>query len=116
MRPLANHIHAAILRAIAEAIGPVDREKPILVVEQARSTDWASATFLGATHEFDLRLEGPPALVALAMQRLVDLPEREVAIAGHIVAEIAAYGGAEHNISSDMVSKQLTVNVLTIID
>lgn len=129
MRPLGNHIHAAVLRAVSgqadvaqvgvgqDGHSIKNREKPIMIVEDIRSTDWASVTFLGATHEFDLRFEGERAAVDIALQKLTArLPECDIPIAGHIVAEIAVTFGTERASSTNMIAKALTVNVLTIID
>lgn len=119
MRATGNHIQLALLRAITEqaALGNLDREKPIIVVGEIISTDWASATFEGATHQFDLQLRGEAGAVALAAAALMTgLAEREIAISGHIVAEIAATAGALSIINDIMITQMLTVNVLTIID
>lgn len=119
MRPPGNHIVAALLRGITDQAGldPVDRKKPILVIETIVSNDWASATFVGARHQLDLRLDGAPAAVATALAALVaGLPELEFAIAGHIVAEINVEAGLCARIAESMVKQSLTVNVLTIID
>jgi len=122
MRPKGNHIHAAVLRAIAELAGigatpTKDRQKTILIVEEIVSHDWASATFIGATHRIDLRLEGETAVVAASIAALVDtLPEHDIPLSGHIVAEISATPGAHTRIEGNMVTQSLTVNVLTIND
>jgi hypothetical protein len=119
MRPVGNHVHAAILRAIAaEAdVDSDDREKPIMVIGEIRTTDWASATFVGARHEIDVRLDGEPGAIAAAVDRLTSrLPERDIPISGHIVAEIAV---TPVNTSKQKVNIgvcRLIVNVLTITD
>ena len=92
MQRIGQHPASAILRGINALIriGPVDRQIPIVVVEDIRSTEWASITFTGLRHEFDLRLEGEPDSVAGAIVRLVDdLADSELPMAGHFVAEIA---------------------------
>lgn len=124
MRPVGNHVHAAILRAIAAEAGADgrDREKPIMVVESITATDWASATFVGARHDIEVRLDGEPTAVAAAVDRLVSgLPEREIPISGHIVAEIAATPIQPLNVNTpeqkvNIGSASMMVNVLTIID
>lgn len=119
MRPVGNHIHAAVLRAVVTQAGLsiVDRVKPILVVEAIRSTDWASATFVGATHEIDLRLEGERIAVETVLQHLeTRLPDCEIPIAGQIVAEIAVTLREDIACPDNMFTKLLTVNVLTIVD
>ena len=119
MRAIGNHIHAAVLRAVTaeSGIDVADREKPILIVEEIRTVDWASATFVGGRHEFALRLEGRPNVVAAAIDRLVaGIESRDIPIAGQIVAEIGVTLGSENKRNINLVSKNLTVNVLTIID
>lgn len=119
MRPVGNHIQASLLRAIAASAGLSikDREKPTLIIEEIRSSDWASATFIGATHDFDIRIEGECDSVETAVERLLAaLPEQEIPIAGHIVAEIAVTIRSQIIISSNMIAKLLTVNVLSIAD
>lgn len=119
MRPTTSYIQSALLREIADQAGLAifDREKPIVVVEQILSTDWASATFDGATHQFDLQLRGNAGPVDAALQRIMSgLAEREVAIPGHIVAEIAVAAGDLCIIDDIMITQSLTVNVLTITD
>jgi hypothetical protein len=124
MRPVGNHVHAAILRAIVAEAGTdeSDREKPILVIEEIRSNDWASATFVGACHEIDIRFDGKAAAVAAAVDRLVSgLPERDIPICGHIVAEIAATPTHAQTVNTteqkvNLSQARLTVNVLTILD
>ena len=44
------------------------------------------------------------------------LAEREIAIPGHIVAELVATPGPTQNMADSMIAKCLTVNVLTIVD
>lgn len=118
MRGAANHVAAALLRAVANCAGLTssDRKKPIMIVEETVSTDWASATFVGATHCLKLRLEGGEAAMAEAFGALVGLAEREIAIPGHIVADLTAAAGPTQNMNDNMIAKTLTVNVLTIVD
>jgi hypothetical protein len=119
MRPFSNHVQAALLRAIASEAGldADDREKPILVVEEIRSVDWASATFVGARHEIDLRFEGTTAAVTAAADRLaLALPDADIPICGHIVAEIAVAPVNTTKQKVNISAGQLTVNVLTIVD
>lgn len=118
MRPAGNHITAALLRAIAAcgALSIADRQKPIMIVEDAVSTDWASATFVGATHVLVLRFEGSHTAVGDAFRAFEALAEAEITIPGHIVAELAASPGPTQTMADNMVAKILTVNALTIID
>lgn len=57
-------------------------------VERCSSRRWASITFSGQRHELSLRLEGRQA--GAAADALVrELSERDFALRGHIVADIA---------------------------
>jgi hypothetical protein len=118
MRPAGHHVAAALLRAVAAAAGAsaIDRQKPIMIVEEVVSTDWASATFVGATHVLSLRFEGTAGAVDAVFEALGGLAEREIPIPGHIVAELVALPGPTQNMADNMVAKSLTVNALTIID
>lgn len=86
-----GHPANAILRAIADLIriGADDRQKPIIVIEDVCSTDWASITFSGQRHVFELRLEGDADAVAAAIGYLtLVLPDHDLPLTGHFVAEI----------------------------
>lgn len=119
MRPVANHIHAALLRAIAAEAGLdlLDRKKPFLIVEAIQSTDWASATFVGAQHCIAVRIEGEDVAVAEAVDRLVaGIADRDIPLLGQIVAEICVTPVSLDQRKVNVVSHALTVNVLTIED
>ena len=96
MQRIGQHPATAILRGINALvrIGAVDRQLPIVVVEDVRSTEWASIIFTGLRHEFDLRLEGEADSVAAALLSLADdMPEVDLPMAGHFLAEIAIAPG-----------------------
>ena len=57
-------------------------------VETLEKTDWASVTFTGARHRLRAVLEGPGA-VGAAADFLQEMPELDLPIPGHIVADIA---------------------------
>jgi hypothetical protein len=118
MRSAATHVAAALLRAVVTCAGLTaeGRKKPIMIVEEMVSTDWASATFVGATHCLALRFEGEAADIARAFDALKGLAEREIPIPGHIVAELTALPGPAQHMDDNMIAKALTVNVLTIVD
>lgn len=120
MRAMGNHIQIGILRAVAELIGASDdRKKTILVVEEVRSVEWASATFVGARHEIDLRIEGEATKVTAALARMVaELSDLEIPVAGHIIAEISASlrPKDECETNLELGTRFVTVNALTIID
>ncbi len=91
MRTIHNHVEAALLRGIAGAarLDPADRVKPIMIVEEIRTIDWASATFIGARITLRLRLEGAAHAVEQAVAALAErLPDWEFRIGGQIVADI----------------------------
>ena len=54
-----------------------------VTVDAVRSDPWASATFTGARHTLDLIVAGSAALRWLA-----DLPEVELAMRGHLCADL----------------------------
>ena len=119
MRLAGNHVEAAILRAIVAEISESqsDGENPVMIVEEIESTDWASATFVGATHQITIRLEGGPKVVNACATGIVNnLPEREIPIAGRIVAELAVDEDEQRNIANNNIAKTLIVNALTIRD
>jgi hypothetical protein len=76
--------HHLLLRAIAERVaggGPAE-------IVSARSEAWASATFTGARHSLQLRIEGADA--ADRASRLTgELDAIEFTLPGHLVADIA---------------------------
>lgn len=57
-------------------------------IEEARSRNWASATFAGVRHELMLRLDGDGAS-AVADLLLDGIEEREFDLRGHYLADIA---------------------------
>lgn len=114
-----NHVHAAVLRAIARIAGGAlpDRQKPVLIVEDIRSQDWASVTFIGATHAIDLRLEGDADAVVVATRRLTsELAEDDIPVAGQIVADIAVTLSSVAAGAGNNIAQSLTVNLLTVLD
>lgn len=107
MRPHADRVQAAILRAVAALVAPHGAQ---LVIEELRCRDWASLTMVGGRHELDLRLDGPGADAALARLQ-AELPDLDIAIPGHILAELVlAPGEAQPD------SLSFTLNALAIQD
>ena len=74
---------ARLLRDVSATIGTIRASAEVL-----DRTDWASVTFSGARHRLCLVLEGPGA-VGAAADFLARMPELELPIPGHIVADIA---------------------------
>ena len=119
MRTQCNHVHAAVLRALAVIAGSdsADRQKPAMIVEAVRSEDWASVTFVGATHVIELRLEGDADVVAAACARLIaQIADHDIPVAGQIVADIAIALSSRATHPDNIVAQSLTVNLLTIKD
>jgi hypothetical protein len=134
MHVIQHHIEAALLRGIAGAarLDALDRQKPMLIVEEIETVDWASATFIGARITLHLRLEGPAFPVSAAFEALEErLTDWEFRVSGQIVADIeldardeatAEQGTGRAEIESiasigpSTVSRPFRVNVLTIID
>ena len=119
MRNAANHVHAAVLRAVAAITGidPLDRQKPAMIVESITSQDWASVTFVGATHTIALRLEGDADAIARMTECLAArLPDHDIPVAGQIVADIAVMCSLVDVHPDNIIAQSLTVNLLTIQD
>ena len=120
MRGITGPIANAVLRQIAlvARLDGTDRQKPILIVEEIRSADWASLTFEGQRHEFDLRLEGEAGEVAAAVTRLeADLAEAEIPLGRGFVAEVRIIAGDCRTLAqAGHVARQLRIEALSIRD
>ena len=103
MKPFLNDAQAALLRAVhaiivtdallCDLVGGEHRQTPLVVVEQATSTDWASVTFSGQQHRIEFRIDCAVAPSAAAIARLdTVLSQSEIELAHYIVAEIAVVG------------------------
>jgi hypothetical protein len=66
-------------------IGDADRLGVAACVTAARSTRWASATFIGARHR--MTIEGPHCAAVVAW--LAGLAEADLPLRGHLVADLA---------------------------
>lgn len=90
---------AAALAQLAAARGIA------LVLTSARSSAWASATFVGTRHVLTMTSSDDPRLDAL----LGELPEAEFVIPGHVVIDCigTAMGG-------DGIRAEVTIEALTI--
>jgi hypothetical protein len=78
-----NDATTALLRAICLGFVPFDP-----VVEEVRSRNWTSATFVGDRHELQLRLRGEGARAA-AGRFSTNLDARGFNLRGHILADIS---------------------------
>jgi hypothetical protein len=110
MRPHADRVQAAILRAVAAMLAPHGVQ---LVIEELRCRDWASLTLVGGRHELDIRLEGEGAAAALARLQ-VELPELDIAIAGHILAELVVVPAPADDDAAPAGSVALSLRALAI--
>ena len=134
IRVITSHVEAALLRGVAGAaqLDIEDRQKPILIVEEVLTEDWASATFLGARITLALRLQGEAAAVDTAFAALKDrLPDWEFRLVGQIVADVAFASDADRigepdgavasfaaipSLGPSTVSRPFVIEALTIID
>lgn len=81
-RPQRRDCQGQLIAALLTCAG----EQGVLV--DASFRPWCSATFLGAQHRLTLRIDGEGALARASM--LADqLPEADLPIRGHIVADLA---------------------------
>ena len=90
MRPILTGGQGALLRSLERWLEAerTRRGLPVLVVENLESEAWASATFTGARHQLEVRIEGehaPSAAAAIAAR----LAEAELLVPGAIVADVA---------------------------
>lgn len=74
--------HGRLMTALLALAGPDAR------IEDAGFRPWCSATFLGAQHRITMRVTGAEAR-SRADRLAAALPETELAIPGHIVADAA---------------------------
>ena len=119
-RAMMGHAATVLLRQIGNLvrIEPDDREKPILIVEEARTIDWASLTFVGQRHVLDLRIEGEVADVAAALAQVeAGLADTEFSITGHFLADIMAVPGSRQETRrGGHVAQRLRVEALVLKD
>jgi hypothetical protein len=82
MRDLAENPHLALQRAILAGLTPAH-----VTIESESVTPWASATFSGARHSFDVTVIGENAIAAAANLSVI-ISGDQVSINGHVVADI----------------------------
>jgi len=114
-KPLLRAICRIMAREIVESQVPAGKT-PSLVVEAIWCEDWASATYSGQRHRFELRLDGghrevDDAVAAIAAK----LGEVDVDVPGHIVAEFQLVEVATVDVGSTM-SVVIVCEALTIED
>ncbi len=94
--------HRALRRVLAERLG-ADRSR----FDTSRSRPWASVTFSGARHEFELLVEDAPMLARA--QALHDTGRHaEFDLPGHIVADLNV------SLSKTAQGQRLHVEALTV--
>lgn len=91
-------VRAHLVRALVQDAGAGAR------VADIASSPWASATFVGERHRLSMTLPSPGAD---RMER--DLPERDFAIFGHLVADIAIVGRADREGHARLTIEALTI-------
>jgi hypothetical protein len=131
MKPLSRDAHAPLIRAIHRIVAadggigaflPDDDRQypvgvPVLVIESASSTPWASVTFVGQLHRIAVRIEGESVAIAATQARLSALlTDAEIAVPGHIVADIALVGATTVRIADGNSRCRLRFDALTIED
>lgn len=134
MRPVGCSAHRALLVAIRSAIladpwfegwtglsgssGP-DAKKagPALILEDFAWEPWASLTYTGARHRFELRLDGPMAIVEQAQDRLEALfASGDLPLAGQFLADFAI-GEKEGEVRQDgTMQLSISLEALTLED
>jgi hypothetical protein len=110
--------------AIGRLLDPFDRQHtvligdaPMLILESIHSEDWASATFVGQRHWLDLRIAGYAQTVAQAGRQLhALLGEMEIAVQGHIVAEVVVTSVSTLIDNAGQTELSLRIEALTIAD
>ena len=81
-----------------------------ILLSDVRSVDWQSLTFAGERHELTLGLIGPHAR-SVAENFIDSLPDRELRVAGYIVADIAGTIAArDGNESVSVAIEALTIS------
>lgn len=82
---MSRSLGERLARVVSATIGTIRGETRVETIDQ---TDWASVTFTGARHRLRVTLDGDGA-VGAAADFLEKLPDIDLPIPGHIVADIA---------------------------
>lgn len=109
MRSATVKPHAALQQVLLAGLNPAS-----VMIESDRETPWASATFSGTRHYFDMTVSGNDAIAAAANLGTM-ISEDRVSIAGHVVADILL---SSHQLvqSSNMPIVVLGIEALTVSD
>lgn len=94
-------VETRLLRALADSAQAAGAD---IVVTRSDATRWASATFTGARHAVELA-----GTASDATERwLADLPESELGLVGHLVADLKivamAQAGADLTVSLEVLT------------
>ncbi|HMT43784.1 MAG TPA: hypothetical protein PKA59_04480 [Chakrabartia sp.] len=101
--------HRALERALSERLASADA-----IITASRTQPWASATFSGARHEFELHLEGQAAC-RNAQAFSTKARHAEFDLPGHIVADFNVRfdsGSPQQNGSAILHIEALTVEAV----
>jgi hypothetical protein len=107
MSDLIENPHFALQRVILAGLTPAS-----VTIESESVTPWASATFSGARHCFDVTVVGENAIAAAANLGTM-ISGDQVLINGHVVADILL---SSHQLirSSDVPTVVLGIEALTV--
>jgi len=83
----------------------IEASRPGAIVLARESRPWASVTFSGARHRLTLDAGAAPGLDAW----LSALPEREIPLRGHLVADVAVASTEQREDGARVVIEVLTV-------
>ncbi len=81
-RPQRRDCHGRLSAALLDLAGAQ------AIMADAHFRPWCSATFIGAQHGFVLKIAGPDA-ARRAQALAARLPDAEIRVAGHVVADLA---------------------------
>lgn len=85
---MSSDLATGLARAICAKIANFLKFGGFVEVELLTCSEWASVTFAGSRHNLLVVLHGPGS-VGAASEFLGSLPEFEIAIPGHIVADVS---------------------------
>ena len=105
IREGGEELNRALRRALSGFAGALALDAPV-------SRPWVSIAFSGARHRLAMHLRGPGAAAA-ADAFLDGLADREFALRGHILADIASVGDIRDERGEDV---RLTLEALTVED
>jgi hypothetical protein len=109
MRASALNSHAALQQVLVAGLNAAT-----VMIESDRETPWASATFSGTRHYFDITVSGNEAIAAAANLGTM-ISEDRVSIDGHVIADILL---SSHQLihSSHIPLVVLGIEALTVCD